>query len=361
MDASSADLPEDRRIALRIGINLGDVMVEGGDLYGDGVNIAARLEALAEPGGIFVSQTVFSHVRGKVQVSFEDRGERTLKNMPEPVRVYRVSGSVEARSQVTTDKSPALARSSIAVLPFTNMSGDPEQEYFADGITEDIITDLSRWPSLAVSSRNSTFRFKGKSVDAQRLGSELAARFLVEGSVRRMGERIRITAQLIDTESGNHLWAERFDRPVVDLFALQDEVVRTIVGTLIGRVHVSDAERVRRKPPSSLTAYDLTLRGNALPWNDPKSAGEAKRFFERAIEIDPGYGLPHSLLAQLLAFEWMDDLSPSAWVVTRNVIMAAVSNRVRPSFRPRAGTKPKGLSCRNSGARTCSIVIQMLV
>jgi TolB-like protein/Flp pilus assembly protein TadD len=202
------------------------------------------------------------------------------------------------------------------------MSGDPEQEYFADGITEDIITDLSRWPSFAVSSRNSTFRFKGKSVDVRLLGGELAAQFVVEGSVRRMGERIRITAQLIDTESGNHLWAERFDRPIADLFAVQDEVVRTIVGTLIGRVHASDAERVRRKPPSSLTAYDLTLRGNALPWNDPKSATEAKGFFERAIEIDPGYGLPHSHLAQLLAFEWMDDLSPSMETLDRAFALA---------------------------------------
>jgi len=322
MAAANGSSPEERCVVLRIGINLGDVMVEGTDLYGDGVNIAARLEALAEPGSIFVSQTVFAHVRGKVQVSFEDLGEQTLKNIAEPVRVYKVSGAVAARPQVAVDKRFKPAKSSIAVLPFVNMSGDPEQEYFADGITEDIITDLSRWPSLAVSSRNLTFRFKGKPVDVQRLGSELGARFLVEGSVRRMGERIRITAQLIDAESGNHLWAERFDRPLTDLFAVQDEVVRTIVGTLVGRVHASDAERVRRKPPSSLTAYDLTLRGNALPWNNPESAAEAKRFFERAIEIDPGYGLPHSLLAQLLDFEWADDLSPSIETLDRAFALA---------------------------------------
>jgi TolB-like protein/class 3 adenylate cyclase len=322
MAAANTSSPEDHYVVLRIGINLGDVMVEGTDLYGDGVNIAARLEALAEPGSIFVSQTVFTQVRGKVQVSFEDLGEQTLKNMAEPVRVYKVSGAVGARSQVAVDKRSTPAKSSIAVLPFINMSGDPEQEYFADGITEDIITDLSRWPSLAVSSRNSTFRFKGKPVDVQRLGSELGARFLVEGSVRRMGERIRITAQLIDAESGSHLWAERFDRPLTDLFAVQDEVVRTIVGTLIGRVHASDAERVRRKPPSSLTAYDLTLRGNALPWNNPESAAEAKRLFERAIQIDPGYGLPHSLLAELLDFEWANDLSPSTETLDRAFALA---------------------------------------
>ena len=272
MAAANKDQPEDRHLVLRVGVNLGDVMVEGSDLYGDGINIAARLETLAEPGVILVSGTAHDHVRNKVAVDFDDLGAQNLKNMIEPVQVYRVSGTATPRSQAAVDKPLASSKPSIAVLPFVNMSGDPEQEYFADGITEDIITDLSRWQSLAVSSRNSTFQFKGKSVDIQRIGRELGARFLVEGSVRRMGERIRITAQLIDVETGNHLWAERFDRAMADLFAVQDEVVRTIVGTLVGRVYASGAERARRKPPSSMVAYDHVLRGNALPWDDLASA-----------------------------------------------------------------------------------------
>ncbi len=322
METANAGLGADKRIVLRIAINLGDVMVEGNDLYGDGVNIASRLEALAEPGMVYVSQTVFNHVRAKVTLGFEDLGEQNLKNIAEPVRVYRVSGIAAPALQAAVDKPVTQSRPSIAVLPFVNMSGDPEQEYFADGISEDIITDLSRWQSLAVSSRNSTFRFKGKPVDMQRVGRELGARFLVEGSVRRMGERIRITAQLIDAETGNHFWAERFDRPIADLFAVQDEVVRTIVGTLVGRVQVSEAERVRRKPPSSLAAYDLTLRGNAMSWDDPASAAEAKHAFERAIEIDPGYGLPYSLLAVMLNHEWANDLSGSMETLDRAFALA---------------------------------------
>jgi adenylate cyclase len=309
MGNANVDLPEDRRIMLRVGVNLGDVMVEGSDLYGDGVNIAARLEALADPGSVAVSETVFSHVKGKTQLEFEDLGEQKLKNLAEPVRVYRASGSTIPKADFPAARSTEPSRPSIAVLPFTNMSGDPEQEYFSDGITEDIITDLSRWRSLAVASRNSTFLFKGKAVDVQRVSRELDSRFVVEGSVRRLGERIRITVQLIDGETGKHVWAERFDRPAADLFAVQDEVIRTIVGTLVGRVQTTEAERVRRKPPASLAAYDLTLRGNALSWDDPASAAEAKRAFERATEIDPGYAIPYGLLAVMLRHEWEDDLA----------------------------------------------------
>jgi adenylate cyclase len=322
MDAANQEIPEDRRIVQRIGINLGDVMVESSDLYGDGVNIAARLEALADPGSVFLSQTVFNYVKGKTKFDFEDLGEQDLKNMPEPVRVYKVSGATSPARQTAVGKPVTPSRSLIAVLPFVNMSGDPEQEYFADGMTEDIITDLSRWHSLAVASRNATFRFKGKPVDMQRVGRELGARFLVEGSVRRMGERIRISAQLIDAETGIHLWAERFDRPMADLFTVQDEVVRTIVGTLVGRVHVSEAERVRRKPPASLAAYDLALRGNALPWDDPASAAEAKRAFEQAIQIDPGYGFAHSLLAVVVRREWESDLFASTETLDRAFTLA---------------------------------------
>jgi TolB-like protein/tetratricopeptide (TPR) repeat protein len=242
-----------------------------------------------------------------------------------PGRGYRFTallGANEALPAASAVTAPSHKPLSIAVLPFLNMGADPEKDYFADGITEDIITELSRWRSLAVTSRNSTFRFKGKSVDIQQVGRELGVRFLVEGSVRRAGERIRVTAQLIDAETGNHLWGERFDRPKADLFAVQDEVVHTIVGTLAGRVQASGADRARRKPPSSLDAYDLMLRGNALRWDDPASAAEAKRAFERAIEIDPEYGLAHSLLAVLLCREWENDLSGSRETLDRAAVLA---------------------------------------
>ncbi len=245
-----------------------------------------------------------------------------------PGRGYRFTAVLGADEALPATASAVAASSyeasSVAVLPFLDMGADPEKGYFADGITEDVITELSRWRSLAVTSRNSTFRFKGKSVDMQRAGRELGVRFLVEGSVRRLGERIRITAQLINAETGNHVWGERFDRPMAELFlfAVQDQVVHTIVGTLVGRVQASGAERTRRKPPSSLDAYDHVLRGNALPWDDPASAAEAKRAFERAIEIDPGYGLPHSLLAALVGREWENDLSAPRETLDRAFALA---------------------------------------
>jgi TolB-like protein/tetratricopeptide (TPR) repeat protein len=257
---------------------------------------------------------------GETPAVFAERVQRLLSDgavPPSPAAPPRAVAAV-APAEVASIRD-AL---SIAVLPFVNMGGDPEQDYFADGITEDIITELSRWRSLAVTSRNSTFRFKGKAVDMQRVGGELGVRFLVEGSIRRMGERIRVTAQLIDAGTGNHVWGERFDRPLADLFAVQDEVVHTIVGTLVGRVHASGADRVRRKPPASLDAYDLMLRGNALSWDDPASAAEAKRAFERAIEIDPEYGLAHSLLAVLIAREWERDLSASSETLDRAFALA---------------------------------------
>ena len=208
------------------------------------------------------------------------------------------------------------------MLPFANLDADRDKDYFADGITEDIITELSRWRSLAVTSRNSTFRFKGRAVDMQAAGRDLGVRYLVEGSVRRLGERIRVTVQLIDGETGTHVWGERFDRPLADVFAVQDEVVQTIVGTLAGRVHASGADRARRKPPASLDAYDHTLRGNALSWDEPDTAAQAKRAFEHAIELDPGYGLPRSLLAVLLARDWERDLGGPVDVLDRAYALA---------------------------------------
>jgi len=238
-------------------------------------------------------------------------------------RGYRFAATLGVHEESSSSAvASSQAPSSIAVLPFLNMEGDPGKEYFADGMTEDIITELSRWRSLTVTSRNSTFRFKGQAVDTQRIGRELGVRFLVEGSVRRMGERVRVTTQLIDAESGKQVWGERFDRPGADLFAVQDEVVQTIVGTLVGRVQASGADRARRKPPSSLDAYDEMLRGNALAWDDAASAAEAKRAFERAIEIDPEYGLPYSLLAALAGREWDNDLSGSRDALDRAFALA---------------------------------------
>ena len=214
------------------------------------------------------------------------------------------------------------AKLSIAVLPFVNLSSDPEQDYFSDGITKDITTDLSRWQSLAVASRSSTSGLKGKSVDARAVARDLGARYLVEGSVRRLGERIRITAQLVDGETGNHVWAERFDRPMADLFEVQDEVVTTIVGTLVGRVYVSAAEHLRRKPPSSPAAYDLTMRGNWLAWDRPDTRAAARRCLEQAIQLDPSYGLPHSLLGLMLRADWHRGLPGSSEVLDRALALA---------------------------------------
>jgi TolB-like protein/tetratricopeptide (TPR) repeat protein len=312
MATATGDQSDGRSIVLRIGINLGDVLVEGSDLYGDGVNIAARLESIAEPGGILVSGTVYDHARNKIKAGFEDLGTQALKNIAEPVRVYRVAGtprSTKTESRVTSDKP------SIAVLPFTNMSEGADQQYFSDGITEDIITELSRFRQLHVLARNSSFQYRGKDVDVVRAGRELGVQYLVEGSVRKFGGRIRITAQLVETASGHHLWAERFDRDQDDIFAVQDHVTRTIVGTLVVRLEAAGAERVTRRPPASLAAYECVLRANALPYDDVKAEAEGRILFKRAIELDPGYARAHALLAVNLLYEWFRDMSASESVL----------------------------------------------
>jgi TolB-like protein/DNA-binding winged helix-turn-helix (wHTH) protein len=242
----------------------------------------------------------------------------------EPGRPGCGHGSTEAGAASASDGGNlgGRVRVSIAVLPFVNMSSDREQEYFSDGITEDVITDLSRWQSLAVASSKATFRFKGHRVDIQAVGRELGVRYLAEGSVRRLGERVRITAQLIDARTGHHVWAERYDRPMRDLFALQDEVVRTIAGTLVGRVYVSTAEHLRRRPTSSPAAYDLTMRANWLVWDQPSARAEAKRALEQAIELDSGYGLPHSLLAMVLEREFSRALAWPPEVLDRAFALA---------------------------------------
>jgi adenylate cyclase len=305
MAAAAEEQPEDRRIVLRIGINLGEVMVERGDLYGDSVNVAARLEAAAEPGGILLSGTAYDQVRNRIEAGFEELGEQSLKNIAEPVRAYRVLGTptIARAAAVPTDKP------SIAVLPFISMSGDSEQQYFGDGITEDIITELARFRQLHVLARNSSFRYRGQDVDVQRVGRELGVQYLVEGSLRRLGDRMRITVQLIDTTTGHHVWAERFDRNQEELFAVQDQVVGTIAATLVGRLSADATDRAQRRQPASLAAYELVLRGDALPLYRPGAAEEARQLFEKAVALDPRYAKAYALLSNLEITAWYRDFN----------------------------------------------------
>ena len=303
MAAANEGRTEERHIILRIGVNLGDVMVEGGDLYGDGVNIAARLETLAEPGGILVSGTAHDHIGSKVKVAFEDMGAQTLKNIAQPVRAYRVAATPVVA--VATPKHVS-DKPSIAVLPFTNMSGDPEQEYFSDGITEDIITELSRFRSLFVIARNSSFVYKGKPIKVGTVARELGVKYVLEGSVRRAGSRVRVTAQLVDAASGNHVWAERYDRELADIFAVQDDVTRSIVGALTVGLEDEALERARRKRPENLQAYEHWLRGKRAIWTTGESNLQSRRHFERAIAIDSNYSAAYSGLAITYQMETLD-------------------------------------------------------
>jgi TolB-like protein len=288
--------PPDRRLAFRIGIHLGDVVVDGEDLLGDSVNIAARLEGIAEPGSINLSEDAWRQVRDKLPERFDDLGEQTLKNIARPVRVYRldVAGG-------TAPRPPTLAlpdKPSIAVLPFQNLSGDPEQEYFSDGMVEDIITGLSRIKWLFVIARNSSFAYKGRVVDIKQVGRELGVRYVLEGSVRKSGNRLRITGQLIEAESGAHVWADRYDGVLEDVFDLQDRMTETIVAIIEPSVRRAEIERARRKRPDNLDAYDLLLR--AMPHAQtamPDDAAIAIRYLEEALRLDPDYAAAHAFLA----------------------------------------------------------------
>jgi len=297
MAERNAAIAADDRIEFRIGVNVGDVVVEEGDIFGDGVNVAARLEALAEPGGICVSARVQEDAAGKLDLAFEDIGEQQLKNIARPVHVYRVH---PARNSAAMTR-PVLAlpdKPSIAVLPFANMSGDPEQEYFADGMVEEIITALSRIRWLFVIARNSTFTYKAHAIDVKRVGRELGVRYVLEGSVRKAGGRVRITAQLIEAETGMHLWADRFDGSFDDVFDLQDQVASGVVGAIEPTLRRAEIERAGRKRPDNLDAYDLYLR--ALPFAFtamPEAADRALDLLERAIAIEPEYGAAHAFIA----------------------------------------------------------------
>ena len=304
MAAANADLPTARSILLRVGINLGDVIVEGADLYGDGVNVAARLQELTEPGAVCVSASVFEQVKRKLAWGFDDLGLQTMRNIAEPVQVYRVRSGTSMqpeRAEISgREPLPLPAKPSIAVLPFTNMSTDPEQEAFADGLTEDLITDLSKTAGLFVIARNSTFAYKGKSVDARQIARELGVRYLLEGSARRAAGRVRINVQLIDAIGGDHLWAERFDRSLDDIFAVQDEVTAATVQALVGRLTAQPA----RRRPASVEAYDLCVRGRILFGESTQAAREARLLLQRAITLDPDYAEAHRWLALHLWLAW---------------------------------------------------------
>ena len=292
MPERNTGVAADNRIELRIGINLGDVIVEGDDLYGDGVNIAARIEALADAGGVFVSNTVHDHVRDRLPFVFEDLGEQQVKNIARPVRVYRVRDCTPTRADRAT--SPALPlpdKPSIAVLPFANMSGDPEQEYFADGMVEEIITALSRIRWLFVIARNSSFTYKGQAVDVKQVGRELGVRYVLEGSVRKAGDRVRITGQLIDALTGTHLWADRFDGSLEDVFELQDKVAVSVAGVIEPALQAAEMRRSAARPTTDLSAYDLYLRALAAFFPITKERiFEALGLLEQAIAIDRHYG-----------------------------------------------------------------------
>jgi len=298
MTARNADVTTDSRIEFRVGINMGDIVVEDGDIFGDGVNVAARLEAVAEPGGICVAARVQEDAAGKLDLVFDDLGEQQLKNIARPVRAYRVvTAARPAMPQVRF--GPALPdKPSIAVLPFANMSGDPEQEYFADGMVEEIITALSRIRWLFVIARNSSFTYKGQAVDVKQVGRELGVRYVLEGSVRKAGQRVRITGQLIEATSGAHLWADRFDGSLEDIFDLQDKVASSVAGVIEPALQAAETARSAGRPTKDLTAYDLYLRALAAYFPITKEGlVEALGLLERAIAIDPRYGPALSLAA----------------------------------------------------------------
>ena len=318
MKEANAKLSSDRMIVLRVGMNLGDVAVDDGDLYGDGVNIAARLEALAEPGGIYLSAAMHQQVERLLPFAFRDLGNQALKNIARPVRVFCIADDQEAgRAPGTgapTGRTFSLpSKPSVAVLPFANLSGDPEQQYFSDGITEDITTELSRFRQLFVIARHSSFQYRDDAIDVKRVGRELGVEYVVEGSVRRMGERVRITAQLIDAITGNHLWAERYDRGLKDLFSVQDDVVRTIVAILPGRIEEAGSRSARRKRPENLAAYDYFLRGAEyhLMFDIAHNAA-AREMFEKAIALDPDIAPAYAWLATQHMRDWMLDQSVEA-------------------------------------------------
>jgi adenylate cyclase len=330
---SNDDLPSQRRMEFRIGINVGDVIVEGSQIYGDGVNIAARLEALAEAGGICISGTVYDQIENKLELGYEYQGEQTVKNIARPVRVYRVQPEAEATaiaqgggdvsSSLPSPALPLPGKPSIIVLPFANMSNDPEQEYFSDGITEDITTDLSKISSLFVISRNSAFTYKGKTAKVQDISREMGVQYVMEGSVRKAGERVRITAQLIDATTDHHLWAERYDRPLTDIFTVQDEIVLKIVTTLKLQITLQEQGVIVRKHTDNLEAYDAFLRGIDCFWRLTKEGNaQARQMWEKALVLDPRYAEAYAWLGGTYRLEYLFHWSGTPQTLERALALA---------------------------------------
>jgi TolB-like protein/class 3 adenylate cyclase len=314
MAEQSADVLSDTRIEFRIGIHVGDIIFDDNDIFGDGVNIAARLEGIAEPGGVCISDDTYRQIRDRVDTAFDDKGETALKNIARPVRVFALAGAKQSASKVI-EPTPQLTlpdKPSIAVLPFQNMSGDPEQEYFADGMVEDIITGLSRSKSLFVIARNSSFTYKGKAVDIKQVGRELGVRYVLEGSVRKAGKRVRVTGQLIDATTDVHIWADKFDSDLEDIFDLQDRVTSGVIGAVSPHLERAEIERAQRKPTENLQAYDYYLRAlySTYQWTREGNA-EALRLFKIAISLDPlfarAYALTSNIFSQKKAFGWIVD------------------------------------------------------
>jgi adenylate cyclase len=330
MARRNADVPPPRWIQFRIGINLGDVIVDQNDIFGDGVNVAARLEALAEPGGICVSGAVRDQVGDRLDgVQFDDLGEQSVKNIARAIRVFRIRLAESPASPPEAAK-PAVAspvsskKPSIAVLPFANMSGDPEQEFFADGLTEDIITELSRFHDLLVISRNSTFVYKGKAVKVQDIGREFGVDYVIEGSVRKAGGRVRVTVQLIDAESDRHIWAERYDRELQDIFAIQDEMTRAIVATLPGRVEAATHERTKRRPTDNMPAYECVLAAKLLHHRSTREDNaQAQTLLNRALTMDPNYAHAHAWKACVLGQCWI-----YGWCADRDATFEQVASEL---------------------------------
>lgn len=310
----NADIPNDKRIEFRMGINVGDIIIDGGDIFGDGVNVAARLEGLADPGGLCVSGRVHEDVRGKLEITFADEGEHQLKNIAWPVRVYRAQFST-----VTATVRPALTlpdKPSIAVLPFNNMSGEPDQDYLADGIVEAITAALSHIRSFFVIARNSAFTYKGHAANVRDIGRELGVAYLLEGSVQKAGNRIRITVQLIETDGGAHVWTARYDGTIDDIFDLQDRITEQVAGALQPSIRIAEIERSRRKRPQDLGAYDYAMRAMPHVWAlEKEESAKALELLDKALAIDPQYPLALSLAgwchAQRSVYNWADDIAQS--------------------------------------------------
>jgi adenylate cyclase len=334
LSSHNGGLPEPQRMRFRIGINLGDVIVEENDIFGDGVNVAARLETLAEPGGICVSAAVCDQVGGRLEnIVFEDIGEQSVKNIARPIRAYRIrleekvsilpEGAKDAVVATVSSKKP-----SIAVLPLINMSGDADQELFADGLTEDIITELSRFHGLLAISRNSTFVYKGKAVKVQEVAREFGVDYVLEGSVRKVGDRVRVTVQLIDAETDRHIWAERYDRELEDVFAIQDEMTRAIVATLPGRVEAATHDRAKRKPTDNMEAYECVLAAKVLHHRSTRADNaEAQRLLDRALALDPSYAHAHAWKACVLGQTWVYD-----WCADRDATLQQVATELETTL-----------------------------